>query len=120
MIDFTYFKYPEEITFFQALDQNLVQFDTLKNHCNTVYTIDTQNKILSYVDSKGNQESYKITQLTKSTHSIQIEFEISNDGQYHFLFGENQNGDTSLISRKKEPVNKMITGFFTNKVYPPQ
>ena len=48
MIDFTPFKYPAEITFWLALDSNKVEFDLLKSHCNTIYTIDITNNIFSY------------------------------------------------------------------------
>jgi hypothetical protein len=45
-----------------------------------------------------------------------IEVFIPKMGTYHFLFGENVIGDTSLIIRKKEVVNGKVEGFFTNKV----
>ena len=116
MVDFTPFKYPSETTFWLALDSKKVEFDSLKNHCNTVYTIDIANNIFSYVDFKGDKESYKMLDVTQTEHALMVEFLIPNKGTYHFLFGENINGNTSLIIRKKEVVNGKTEGFFTNKV----
>ena len=116
IIDFTYFHFPEEITFWSALESNKVVFDTLKNHCNTIYTIDIPNHVFSYVDFKGNMENFKILNVTQTEVALNVEFLIPNVGVYHFLFGENVNGDTSLVARKKETANGMTEGFFTNKV----
>ena len=116
MIDFTPFKYPAEITFWLALDSNKVEFDLLKSHCNTIYTIDITNNIFSYVDHKGEKESYKMLDVTQTELALMIEVFIPKMGTYHFLFGKNVIGDTSLIIRKKEVVNGKVEGFFTNKV----
>ena len=116
MVDFTPFKFPAETTFWSALDSKKVEFDSLKNHCNTIYTIDITNNIFSYVDFKGDKESYKMLDVTQTEHALMVEFLIPNKGTYHFLFGENMIGDTSLIIRKKEVINGMTEGFFTNKV----
>ena len=116
MVDFTYFKYPSETTFWLALDSNKVEFDSLKSHCNTIYTIDIRNNVFSFVDHKGDKESYKMLDVTKTELALMVEFLIPNKGTYHFLFGKNVIGDTSLIIRKKEVVNGKVEGFFTNKV----
>ena len=116
MIDFIPFKYPAEITFWLALDSNKVEFDSLKSHCNTISTIDITNNIFSYVDHKGEKESYKMLDVTQTELALMIEVFIPKMGNYHFLFGENVIGDTSLIIRKKEVVNGKVEGFFTNKV----
>ena len=116
MVDFTYFKYPAETTFWLALDSNKVEFDSLKSHCNTVYTIDVTNNVFSFVDHKGDKESYKMLDVIQTELALMVEFLIPNKGTYHFLFGKNVKGDTSLIIRKKEVVNGKVEGFFTNKV----
>ena len=116
MIDFTPFKYPAEITFWLALDSNKVEFDLLKSHCNTIYTIDITNNIFSYVGVNGDSWSGKMIDFTQTELALMIEVFIPKMGTYHFLFGENVIGDTSLIIRKKEVVNGKVEGFFTNKV----
>jgi hypothetical protein len=116
MIDFTPFKFPAEITFWSALDSNKVEFDSLKSHCNTIYTIDITNNVFSYVGVNGDSWSGKMIDFTKTEFALMLEVSIGNIGTYHYLFGKNVIGDTSLIIRKKEVVNGKVEGFFTNKV----
>ena len=80
MVDFTYFKYPSETTFWLALDSNKVEFDSLKSHCNTIYTIDIRNNVFSFVDHKGDKESYKMLDVTKTELALMVEFLIPNKG----------------------------------------
>jgi hypothetical protein len=116
MVDFTPFKFTSETTFWQALDANKVEFDSLKYHCNTLYTIDITNNVFSYVGSNGDSESEKMLDVTQTDLALMVEVPFKNKGTYHFLFGKNINGDTSLIIRNKELINGKTEGFFTNKV----
>lgn len=116
MSDFTYFKFPAEITFWQALDSNRVEFDSLKSHCNTIYSVDITNNIFSCVDANGDTWSGKMMNLTLTQLAVMLEVEIENIGIYHYLFGKNTTGQTSLIIRRKQVVNGNVEGFFSNKV----
>ena len=116
MVDFTPFKYPAETTFWLALDSNKVEFDSLKSHCNTLYTIDITRNVFSYVGANGDSESGNILDVTQTDLALMVEVLFANSGVYHFLFGKNINGDNSLIIRKKEEVNGKIEGFFTNNL----
>jgi hypothetical protein len=114
MVDFTPFKYQAETTFWLALDSNKVEFDSLKSHCNNLYTIDITSNVFSYVGANGDSESGKILDVNQTDLALIVEVLFANMGAYHFLFGKNINGDNSLIIRKKEEVNGNTEGFFTN------
>ena len=116
MVDFTPFKFPAETTFWLALDSNKVEFDSLKSYCNTLYTIDITHNVFSYVGANGDSESGKILDVTQTDLALMVEVLFANMGVYHFLFGKNIKGETSLIIRKKEVLNGKTEGFFSNKL----
>jgi hypothetical protein len=117
MYDYQYFKYPERISLGDAMDSNLVIYDTIMYTTQTKFIFDLDKMILSYTLPNGKVETHKITTVYKSEPFIDVDVLIEGKGISNYLFGDNVNGDISLIVRDRLQNNGMVSGFFTNKIH---
>jgi hypothetical protein len=85
MIDFTPFKYPAETIFWLALDSNKVEFDSLKSHCNSLYTEDITNNVISYMGTNGYSESGNMLDVAQTDLALMVEVLFANTGAYIFF-----------------------------------
>ena len=116
MNDYQYFKYPETISLGEAMDSNLVVYDSLTYTTQTRFVFDLDNMILTYTLQTGKVEINEITKVFKSEPFIDVDVFIEGKGIYNYLFNENINGDVSMIVRERFEKNGMVSGFFTNKI----
>jgi len=117
MYDYQYFEYPERISLGEAMDSNLVVYDTIMYTTQTKFVFDLNKMILKYTLQTGKVETHEITTVFKSEPFMDVDVLIEGKGIYNYLFGDNVNGDVSMIVRKRLQNNEMVNGFFTNKVH---
>jgi hypothetical protein len=117
MYDYQYFEYPERISLGEAMDSNLVIYDTIMYTTQTKFVFDLNKMTLKYTLPNGNVETHGITTVFKSEPFMDVDVLIEGKGIYNYLFGDNVNGDVSMIVRKRLQNNEMVNGFFTNKVH---
>jgi hypothetical protein len=116
MYDYQFFQYPERLSLGEAMDSNLVIYDTVSYTTQTRFVFDLEKMVLTYTLSSGKVETHQITTVIKSKPFIDVDVLIEGKGIYNYLFGDNVNDDISMIVRERFVKNGMVNGFFTNKV----